>query len=148
MEALLLIGAVIIGGIILFVKFGQKSVEARISEGVPEGPMKVNLEIEQISSRKHRLHIDVKMPKSDWDAIKAAGLGNYSLFEHEKVTELDNFYAVGHLLRVKHVDFESLPEAATAKETFIASMHALRTRIDQQKEFAATPTQRKESLEI
>lgn len=142
----------VIGGLIalffLVMKLSQNRTEARISEGMPaEGPMKVNLEIEPRGS-KHRLHIHVKMPKSDWDAVRAAGLGGYSLFEHKGVTELDNFYAVGHLLRVKHVDFDDLPDALAAKEAVVTGLHALRTRIDQQKEFAATPTQRKESLEI
>jgi hypothetical protein len=141
---------ILVGGFFLILQIAQNRTEANISKGVTEGePMKVNLRTEQLGQRKHRLHIDVKMCASDWEAIKQSGLGNLSLFEHERVTKLDNFYSVGHLLRVRHVDFDHMQDLEHAKDQFIEGMHSLRSRIESQKNLKATPIQeRTESYDI
>jgi hypothetical protein len=134
--------------IVFFTILHQQSVEARIWKGMPkEGPMQVNLTIEQ-SHSTHRLYIDVKMTKRDWEAIKHAGLRGHWLFQHDGVTKMDNHYAVGHLLRVKYVDFSNSIDAHDAKDKLISGLQALRTRIEQQVTFVARPAEKTERLEI
>jgi hypothetical protein len=139
-------------GLFIFLAFSHDDmVERRIWQGMPENsPMKVNLEIEQRKS-EYRLHIDVKMGRRDWKAISGVSrIHRNILFEypskygdHEKLP-----YQVGSLLRIKHVDFDTLSEATAAKEELIRNLHAIRSLVEAQHDFAARPAGRKESLEI
>jgi hypothetical protein len=149
------LGAIVIGGVAAFFgisSLNQKRVEAKLSRDVPEGaPMRVNLTTEQLGSHKHRLHIDVKMSAADWEAVQQAGYGNHMLFEARGVTSLDNHYAVGHLLRVRYVDFPDMQALQSAKGELLDGLHAMRSRIDAQKERKALERAHgpdKESFEI
>jgi hypothetical protein len=152
-ESYLLVGGIVIA-VILFVIFGADKLftdrrVAKLSEGMPiEGPMKVKVSIEQIHARKHRLHIDVKMTKRDFEAIKQTGMASYALFYKDGVTSLDNHYCPLHLASVKYVDFDDLAQAEDAKEKLIQGLQAMRSRIEQQHTFNARPAERKESYEI
>jgi len=142
---------VIVGSFFLFMKLSDDRAEARIYEGMPvEGPVKVNLRIEQIHERKHRLHIDIKMTRRDWEALKATGLTNHTLFsyQHPKFEDAQQHYSLGLSLRVKHADFTNSMDAHDAKEECIRSLQAVRSRIEQQHTFVARPAEQVESLEI
>ncbi len=134
----------------IFARAEETHNQSKLSTGMPvEGPMKVNLNIERRWNGKHRLHIDVKITAKDWAAIKRAGLNqSYILFEHDGVTSVHNYYGVGHLPRIKHVDFDSYLEAEMAKNDLITNLQNLRSRIDQQHDIVARPAEQKESYEI
>jgi hypothetical protein len=142
---------IVIGGgvIISLAMLRDNSVTSRMWQGMPEnGPMKVNLEIEQRSPVRHRLHIDIKMTRKDWDALVATGFSNVTLFTYETPYVKDFPYSLGDNLRTKYVDFDDIAAAEAAKEEIIEKLHRLRNRIEAQHDFAARPADRKESLEI
>jgi hypothetical protein len=144
---LIIIYAIIVVVIVLFclAMWRDHSVSARVWKGMPEdGPMKVNLEIEQRGPSRHRLHIDVKMTQKDWNALHAGGLHNNLMFEYGD----GEHYVIGKISRVKYVDFDSLGEAEAAKEELISNLHIIRNHIDHQRDLAARPADRHESLEI
>src|SRR5262249_38887942 len=121
---------------------------SKLTAGMPvEGPMKVNLRIDK-RGYQHRLHINVKMTRRDWDAIGRAGLLNHSLFEKEEVTSTTNYYAIAHLLRITHVDFDNYINDESAKEEIVPPPQALRSRIKQKHEIARRPQEQQETLEI
>jgi hypothetical protein len=128
----------------------DSSVESRIWRGMPEnGPMKVNLEIEQRILGKHRLHVDIKMTRKDWDALVKAGFHNTTLCEYkDKYTDDMLPFSLSASIRKKYIDFYNSSEARSAKETIIGRLHALRSQIELQHDFVARPQERKETLEI
>jgi hypothetical protein len=142
--------AIIAIGLIAFAMYLKfKHEEYSLYKGMPEGaPMKVDLRVQQIRSRRHRLHINVKMCRSDFLATKKAGLYSFTLCSYEPATAAGNNYVIGHLGRIHHIDFDNMQDLQHSKDEFIESMHALRTRIDSQKEFQHTPEARSESFEV
>jgi hypothetical protein len=135
----------------VLMKFSDDAASATMYQGMPvDGPMKVNLRIEQINPRKHRLHVDIKMTKKDWIALQQTGLSNHTLFSspHPKYPDIEQHFSPGLSLRVKYADFTNSQEAHDAKEECIRSLQAMRSRIDQQHNFVARPAEQVESLEI
>ena len=138
-------------GFYLFMNWSDNKAIASIYDGMPvEGPMKVNLRIEQIHPRKHRLHVDIKMTRKDWDALNATGLMNSVLFSypHPEFEDTEKNFSVGLSLRVKYVDFTNAIDAIDAKEQCIQQLQALRSRIEEQHTFVARPAEHSEQLEI
>jgi len=95
-----------------------------------DAPITVDLRTETLRPNKHRLHIDVSMSDNDWKIIKSANLVSYQLFSYPKVTPLDDCYLVGHLLRVRHVDFDDLIALNSAKNSFLQNLRALRSHLE------------------
>jgi len=108
-----------------------------------EGPMKVNITTEEVpaafSSRsKYRMHIDVQMSQKDREALKRSGLEMHKLFDypHPKWEDQDAQYLNCHLFNTKYVDFPDMQALDRAKDELLEGLHALRSRLDQQRHHA------------
>jgi hypothetical protein len=141
--------------IMAFFAFRQWREEQKLTEmwqRMPkEGPMKVNLEIEQIYSNQHRLHIDIKMTKQDWDALLDAGLGNGTLCTYPSAPSTGSQplpFMFTDIMRIKYLHYPNGQEVREAKEEIIKNLQYARSHINAQHEFARRPAERKESLEI
>jgi hypothetical protein len=125
-------------------------VAMRKRQTAPEdGPMRVNLSVTdapkgswsdqgiQFGTHWKRLNIDVAMSKQDRAALKTSGFEMHSLFRHRhpKMPDVEVDYLNIHLFNTPYVDFPNLQELDTAKAKLLDGLHALRTRLDQHREF-------------
>lgn len=143
---------VIIIGLFVFFLVGVPAIrKQRILYASPlDGPMKVDLRTEQVGS-KHRLHINVTMSQKDQLALEASGLLQNILFHYPNPKDPKEHFAYcnASLLYVHYVDFPNIAWRDQSKEDLLEGLHALRSRLDQQRQEQHQPlTEKKESFEI
>jgi hypothetical protein len=132
----------------------QQKLEAELPH---DGPIKVEITQEQIPapSTEHslhggrqwwRMHINIKMSKSDYALYKQSGLMENELFAypHPKFPDTDVSFAGLSIGYVKKCDFPSIQDLNAAKEELISGLQAVRSHLEAMKSGSTEP----ESIEI
>jgi hypothetical protein len=132
-----------------------------VAEFAPEppahekGPMQVSLDIVEMRN-KYRLNINIIASKEDRAILKKTKMEMFMLCDIPNlVWDLDEFpkdsltYLFCHSYSYpKFVDFAYLQQAEKAKEQIIANLYAMRSQLDNYKEYRDHPLTGKDKLEI
>jgi hypothetical protein len=118
--------------------FGNKGPEF-----IEKGPMKLDIRSEEIKAPNyrhvseggrnwHRMYIDFKITRQDYDKYKRSGLMENELFgmRHPKYPDVMMSFAGGSLGYIRFVDFPNVQEMESARDDLIQGLHAVRSRIE------------------
>jgi hypothetical protein len=150
----LLLGALILGIVLVILYFTFKPKEVQMHERPVDGPMQVNIREQETNHKgfKCTLLLDVKISQKDWQAIERAGFMDHILFEYPDRSGKGGEDWTFQVSSLKgkgtfHFNFHNRAQLEAVKATLINNLRILRSHIDAQREAQISGPQQ-ESIQI